>query len=985
VFYVCSSLSIIHQNRKALVDFLAPSLRKHAQVSVDRLTLLPTTTPSRRAPFTLYTLTPGVLPGVNRTGKARERAVIWELLCGAIPGLSNYTSIENAFRRGVQSWEWDISEARAKLNASLYKSFRRELSQKLGLSTTAWKTTIIQTMKAWIAEERDRELIAMCRLVLSRVALNQLSPDLVIFDEFQRFFEKLIPGDTDDDPVAREIITHLLGGETHGGPKVLLLSATPYRLFARWAESPHEHYKQFFELLTFLFGPLHSANIDALKRDMGVYRDRLQLDPPFSSDVLSVRDLIAERLARVMTRTERPHNKSIAYDLHFNAVAAPLEALDIRLFRHLGESATRERDRAAVPGYWSSIPYPMQMMDDGYALVEHSETQPLAGEPKEACLSWRKVRRFEQIEHPHPKLRALLNEFPPHFLSLPWMEPTLPWWPLGGAFAGDQSRGTSKALVFSRFRAAPRAIAAVLSYEAERYCFSPQQQRVRGFKPIAYEYRTDKGVKPLVGLRRRPGHTFTFSFGSRTETAMRTFLMFAPLPGLAKLGDPLSMAASSKPLRIDEARKIVENKIIKLLGVSGERGRGESIWPWAGLIERLSGAHDGLEKGLRSWISEGIQEGGDGNDGQSQGIQLAVEQFLNASRPKRLHPTQREVRELAEMALLGPGNVLYRVVDRIFGERQGSGRISSVASTSIEGLRLYLDLPDFHLLFRSRNNHHHSAIRQAVWDGNLESVLDEYLVNLRGLGVVSHDRGVEDQVLGIMRKALTLGAGGVSVHETGSKRALEPFRMRCHAALPFGLSGQEKETGSGELRNDDLRVAFNSPFRPFVLATTSIGQEGLDFHVWSNHVVHWDLPSNPVDLEQRDGRVNRYGGLAIRRALAEDAPRLPSTESPWRVLADGQTESLGGLGPWWIHPRASIRRTVFVTPFSKVAGDLEVLRDQLSIYRLAMGQADQEALVHALRRRVAAAGKEASKVLSWLEEARIDLSPGRSAPRPNSD
>jgi len=42
VFYVCSSLSIIHQNREALLDILPPSLRSHARVTVDRLTLLPT-------------------------------------------------------------------------------------------------------------------------------------------------------------------------------------------------------------------------------------------------------------------------------------------------------------------------------------------------------------------------------------------------------------------------------------------------------------------------------------------------------------------------------------------------------------------------------------------------------------------------------------------------------------------------------------------------------------------------------------------------------------------------------------------------------------------------------------------------------------------------------------------------------------------------------------------------------------------------------
>lgn len=70
-----------------------------------------------------------------------------------------------------------------------------------------------------------------------------------------------------------------------------------------------------------------------------------------------------------------------------------------------------------------------------------------------------------------------------------------------------------------------------------------------------------------------------------------------------------------------------------------------------------------------------------------------------------------------------------------------------------------------------------------------------------------------------------------------------------------------------------MRNAFNSPFRPFVLATTSVGQEGLDFHLYSRKVVHWNLPSNPIDLEQREGRINRYMCHAIRQNVAanEDA------------------------------------------------------------------------------------------------------------------
>lgn len=35
-----------------------------------------------------------------------------------------------------------------------------------------------------------------------------------------------------------------------------------------------------------------------------------------------------------------------------------------------------------------------------------------------------------------------------------------------------------------------------------------------------------------------------------------------------------------------------------------------------------------------------------------------------------------------------------------------------------------------------------------------------------------------------------------------------------------------------------VRTAFNSPFWPFVLATTSASQEGIDFHRYCRCVVH---------------------------------------------------------------------------------------------------------------------------------------------------
>ena len=63
------------------------------------------------------------------------------------------------------------------------------------------------------------------------------------------------------------------------------------------------------------------------------------------------------------------------------------------------------------------------------------------------------------------------------------------------------------------------------------------------------------------------------------------------------------------------------------------------------------------------------------------------------------------------------------------------------------------------------------------------------------------------------------------------------------------LADYRDEEGSAA-RLGGVRDAFNSPFRPFVLATTSIGQEGFDFHPYCHRLYHWNLPRNPVDLEQ---------------------------------------------------------------------------------------------------------------------------------------
>jgi len=170
---------------------------------------------------------------------------------------------------------------------------------------------------------------------------------------------------------------------------------------------------------------------------------------------------------------------------------------------------------------------------------------------------------------------------------------------------------------------------------------------------------------------------------------------------------------------------------------------------------------------------------------------------------------------------------------------------------------------------------------------------------------------------------------------------------------------QDAEDSAEPTRADQVRSAFNSPFWPFVLATTSVGQEGLDFHSYCHAVVHWNLPSNPVDLEQREGRVHRYKGHAVRKNIAAAFASAAKnfTADPWSAMfeaarqsrADGEND----LFPFWVTPNGEAN-----------------LRRSLVLYRMVFGQNRQEDLVEFLLSQL-----PQEEVDQVVELCRVDLSP----------
>ncbi|MHB8065258.1 MAG: C-terminal helicase domain-containing protein, partial [Ruminiclostridium sp.] len=234
--------------------------------------------------------------------------------------------------------------------------------------------------------------------------------------------------------------------------------------------------------------------------------------------------------------------------------------------------------------------------------------------------------------------------------------------------------------------------------------------------------------------------------------------------------------------------------------------------------------------------------------------------------------------------------------------------------------------------------------------GNIQAVLDEYVHMI--------DEKDDNRLREKMCDSIKVNTASYPVDTFSSfKSEIEgnkerKISMRSHFAAGFYNAAGDSKTVQ---RKDNLRNAFNSPFRPFVLATTSIGQEGLDFHCYCRKIIHWNLPSNPIDLEQREGRINRFKCLAIRQNIAKKYGDIEFKENIWNEMFDLALEDKKGdhpeLVPFWCLPGCSdikIERIVPMYPMSKDGAAYERLIKILSLYRLTLGQARQEELLEYL-------------------------------------
>lgn len=973
VFYMCSSLAIASQNRDSLLKALKPKQRKGSSCNVDRLTLVPQADLSSKAKMHLLTLTPDTSApdqsGKRRDGHKTERALIHILLQAKYPSLVTRPNGQDWLQREARkSWPQAKLKAAKDLKTTnirasqLLKQFLAEARVQFGLRPGQ---RLAKGIKSQLKAD-ELEAIKLLRIALARAGLERLKPDLIIFDEFQRFSSLLYGNGRSSD-----IIRHMLRPGP-GGPAVLLLSATPYKLYGgdlktafnqTSQQSPQTHHAQFFELIEWLLGGPNNLVAEhqrqALEAQFHRYGQGLRGDDPLGQETLSAKAAIESCLRTIIARTERfghVEGRDIAQQIE---LAAPLKPDDLQVYQHLldcfrghNKGSHQGRPISAAVQYWTSVPLPMQTLGSGYKPWKESARLP---PPSPTLTVTEKSRNaFEgPYSWPHPRLRALQKLLPPERLALPWSAPSMPWWPLDGPWSpSSTSNHPNKVLIFSRFKATPRSVAALMSYDLERWLLKD--------KDITYSKVAER---VLLGPS-RPNIAF-----------------FHPSPALIEMLDPQRFKAKDWKDLPQEACTHLRRALNKLnIKIQRRDAHPTQTRPYSELIVALERRQGCWGASLEAWRKLAAEVGKQGSDGK--GLMKQVNDWDKASSNPLSSITCEELEVLATQALGGAGVVIGRSLSRhgvpIAGTNQSS-HIHTALRTSWVGLRSYLNNPWMDAALRRTlvdlppSQDYRSIITEAIQRSNLESSLDEHLWVTKML------RGFEAEALAQnLTEALSLRTANFVFHGPVVNGESKDTRLRAHAAIPFSDQSSPHSNSATErsasARQDDLRTAFNSPFWPHVLASTSVGQEGLDFHAWCASVAHWDLPSSPVDLEQREGRVDRYAGLATRRALAKQRGHSPvrAGKSPWEKLYKQISKTPAdpaGLVPWWICHGATIRRIIFDVPMSQERQRLERLKAQRLLYRLTLGQPDQEELVKALDGRL---GREEAL------KATLVLSPWRS-------
>lgn len=293
VVYICSNQAIARQNLKTLnIVSMLPQFANAdlADTSDTRLSMQHLKIAQQESDASLkdkyiqiIPLTPGTSFEMSQgCGSIRERALLYAVLSRARELQNDARYLKRIFVLDATASGFDFLDEYAKLadeankkSGGLYPQNIIEALREFSIKDGDMDVPLIDYAKkvTKLRKERNctkasscyqcvnykvcKKLISELRIAFAKISTEKLNPDLVIMDEFQRFNSLIDINNNDDSGILARKFLQENADDVTRKTRVLLLSATPYKLYTTMEEmdsdTEDDPYKEFFRVMDFLF------------------------------------------------------------------------------------------------------------------------------------------------------------------------------------------------------------------------------------------------------------------------------------------------------------------------------------------------------------------------------------------------------------------------------------------------------------------------------------------------------------------------------------------------------------------------------------------------------------------------------------------------------------------------------------------------------------------------------------------------------------
>lgn len=905
VVYICSNANIVKQNTENLgiedvMNIDESRLSMQHFIVAKKVKELQKSKKSK--PRILIPLTPGTSFNLQTSaGNMNERALMFAILSHLDDFKDHKTALKNRlniYGANGDNWTDIIDKYEKDTKENVCTGYRENISKEV-VNDDCYQEAKDLLLKAIALNDYNttNKAITLFRIIFCKISMKELNPDLVIIDEFQRFSSLLdLEGNSEE-----AMLTRTFFGK-EDGPFILLVSATPYKPFTTLEELNEnkidEQYQDFNKLADFLFDGREDIVFQQVWHDYSKELCHISSD---NLDILIAKKNIAEdTMYEAMSRTERYRNSS--QDDTYLKISTGDIASYCQMQEVLGECNKMSEGRFGVKTlpmeYAKSSPYLLSFMDK-YKLKEklakaYTEHPWKIKQKQQYLIKKKNINTYERIPSCNAKLDKLSNILFGEKGEKHGEQ--LFWIPASHPYYKiPASNVFAKNQDFSKVLVFS-AWEMVPRMIACMISYAIEQKSISHAFPSA-TYTNTKENSEKDALDKQEG-----------EKAGTGRLRRESLELVTCCSDFLKDAYNPKAYLGNDLKEIKA-------GIK-ENFKNTSRFT---LVEQPTTA---------KFLLEAIK-------------------LLDSNTEEKILISEDGLDTLVNMAIGSPGICFYRLL----GNKDLAQEAATKICNNIFNRRYNAAVIDILYNKKSVQTYFKQVIDYCVM-GNLQAVLDEfaYMIDERSNG----ERNVEMIQKRMIESFIDRNYQEIDTTESFGKEKKKKWRIRTHYAMPYG---NIRMTDQATNRANDVRLAFNSPFRPFVLASTSVGQEGLDFHWYCRKIMHWNISSNPQDMEQREGRIDRYKSLFVRRNVAKFHPETYTWNEMFDLArTEAKDKGFCELVPYWSIPqdmlksiaetdREYIESIVPLYPLSMDYDRYRHMKSVLRLYRLTMGQPRQEELL----------------------------------------